>query len=252
MGLLSLLGVLTGCRKHVVDGPGMERIGAEMINVTDVSDIEGYWSEDNIGYVLEIFGKNVIVRSGMVQMETEIVSSYGRLYLPFDELVSSPNNQVYGYISEFELKEDGTISIKVHLEGLDRDDEHILKRVDYPYSFERMDSLLEEVAGTYVSDSGEEVTIKKSETEHEKTGRTRHDCGYSMTIKNSREENTREDFFLGKKKYKDEITIVSTTDFNEGFIVRKKADGEYELVSLLIEMGEDEYNTWEEIYKKKQ
>lgn len=251
MGLLSILSALTGCRNHKVDGPGMERIGAELVNVTDATNIEGYWSEDSVGYVFEIFDKQVIVRSGIVQMEAEIINRNGKLYFTYGELISTPNNQSYGYISGFELQEDDTILIKVYLEQLGRTDEHLLRRVDYPYNFERLDSLLPEIEGTYISDAGEEVTIKKLEAEPEKTGRTRHDCGYSMTIKNSRGEKSREDFFLGKKKYNDAIAIVNTTDFNEGLIVRKNVEGEYELVSHMIEMGEKEYKTWEEIYKKR-
>lgn len=57
MGLLSILSVLTGCYNQKLDGPGMERMGAELVNVTDISKIEGYWSEDSIGYVFEIFDK---------------------------------------------------------------------------------------------------------------------------------------------------------------------------------------------------
>lgn len=229
----------------------MERLGAQLVNVTEISTIEGYWSEDSIGYVLEIFGDQVIVRKGIVQANAEILCRDGMLYFSYTELVSAPNNQTYGYISEFELQADDTILIKVYLDDLDRTDEHILKRVDYPYSYERMDSLLEEIAGTYVSDSGEEVTIENTKNEHEKTGLSRHDCGYTMTIKNSQEEKTREDFFLGKKKYNDEIVIVNTTNFSEGFIVRKNVADEYELVSLIIEMGEDEYITLEDIYRKR-
>ena len=229
----------------------MERLGAQLVNVTEISTIEGYWSEDSIGYVLEIFGDQVIVRKGIVQANAEILCRDGMLYFSYTELVSAPNNQTYGYISEFELQADDTILIKVYLDDLDRTDEHILKRVDYPYSYERMDSLLEEIAGTYVSDSGEEVTIENTKNEHEKTGLSRHDCGYTMTIKNSQEEKTREDFFLGKKKYNDEIVIVNTANFSEGFIVRKNVADEYELVSLIIEMGEDEYITLEDIYKKR-
>lgn len=251
MGLLSILGMLTGCRKHILDGPGMERMGAELVNVTDSSELYGYWSEDCIGYVFEIFDNQVIVRSGIVQLETEIVNRNGKLYMPYEELISAPNGQAYGYISEFELREDDTIAIKVHLDSLERTDEHVLRRVDYPYSYERVDTLLPEIAGTYVSDFGEEVTIEKSETEHEKTGRTRHNCGYTMRIKNSQGEKSSEDFFLGKKAYKDELTFVNTADFNEGLIVRKNAEGEYELVSLIIEMGEETYRTMEEIYQKK-
>lgn len=229
----------------------MERLGAQLVNVTEISTIEGYWSEDSIGYVLEIFGDQVIVRKGIVQANAEILCRDGMLYFSYTELVSAPNNQTYGYISEFELQADDTILIKVYLDDLDRTDEHILKRVDYPYSYERMDSLLEEIAGTYVSDSGEEVTIENTKNEHEKTGLSRHDCGYTMTIKNSQEEKTREDFFLGKKKYNDEIVIVNTANFSEGFIVRKNVADEYELVSLIIEMGEDEYITLEDIYRKR-
>ena len=229
----------------------MERLGAQLVNVTEISTIEGYWSEDSIGYVLEIFGDQVIVRKGIVQANAEILCRDGMLYFSYTELVSAPNNQTYGYISEFELQADDTILIKVYLDDLDRTDEHILKRVDYPYSYERMDSLLEEIAGTYVSDSGEEVTIENTKNEHEKTGLSRHDCGYTMTIKNSQEEKTREDFFLGKKKYNDEIVIVNTANFSEGFIVRKNVADEYELVSLIIEIGEDEYITLEDIYKKR-
>lgn len=251
MGILSILSMLTGCRKQILDGPGMERLGAELVNVTGSAVLDGYWSEDCVGYVFEIFDKQVIVRSGIVQLETEIINRNGKLYFPYEELISAPNGQAYGYISEFELRNDDTISIKVHLDSLERTDEHVLRRVDYPYSYERVDSLLSEVAGTYVSDFGEEVTIEKSETERESTGRTRHDCGYTMRIKNSREEKEREDFFLGKKTYKDALTLVNTTDFNEGLIVRKNAEGEYELVSLIIEMGEENYRTLEEIYHKK-
>ena len=251
MGLLSILSMLTGCINQRLDGPGMERLGAQLVNVTEISTIEGYWSEDSIGYVLEIFGDQVIVRKGIVQANAEILCRDGMLYFSYTELVSAPNNQTYGYISEFELQADDTILIKVYLDDLDRTDEHILKRVDYPYSYERMDSLLEEIAGTYVSDSGEEVTIENTKNEHEKTGLSRHDCGYTMTIKNSQEEKTREDFFLGKKKYNDEIVIVNTANFSEGFIVRKNVADEYELVSLIIEMGEDEYITLEDIYRKR-
>ncbi len=251
MGLLGLLNMLTGCHNQRLDGPGMERMGTELVNVTDISQIEGYWSEDSIGYVFEIFDNQLIVRSGMVQLETEIVNYNGKLRLSYDELISSPNDQIYGYISSFKLQKDGTILIGVNLVNPGRTDEHILKRVDYPYSYERMDSLLEEIAGTYVSDSGEEVTIENTKNEHEKTGLSRHDCGYTMTIKNSQEEKTREDFFLGKKKYNDEIVIVNTANFSEGFIVRKNVADEYELVSLIIEMGEDEYITLEDIYKKR-
>lgn len=251
MGLLSILSMLTGCINQRLDGPGMERLGAQLVNVTEISTIEGYWSEDSIGYVLEIFGDQVIVRKGIVQANAEILCRDGMLYFSYAELVSAPNNQTYGYISEFELQADDTILIKVYLDDLDRTDEHILKRVDYPYSYERMDSLLEEIAGTYVSDSGEEVTIENTKNEHEKTGLSRHDCGYTMTIKNSQEEKTREDFFLGKKKYNDEIVIVNTANFSEGFIVRKNVADEYELVSLIIEMGEDEYITLEDIYRKR-
>lgn len=251
MGLLSILSVLTGCHYHKLDGPGMERMGPELVNVTDVSKIEGYWSEDCIGYVFEIFGNQVIVRNGIIQEEADVVKQNGKLWLTYGELISSPNNQVYGYISDFRYQEDDTILVKVYLENLDRTDEHILRRVDYPYSYERLDSLLEEIAGTYVSDFGEEVTIKKTENAKEKTGLSRHDCGYTMTIQNSQEEKSREDFFLGKKKYNDKLVIVNTSDFSEGFIVRKNADGEYELVALIIEMGEDEYKTMEEIYIKR-
>lgn len=251
MGLLSILSMLTGCHNHKVDGPGMERIGAELVNVSDISNIEGYWSEDCIGYVFEIFDNQVIVRSGIVQLETEVVSRDGKLCLSFGELLSTPNNQIYGYISSFTHQEDDTILMKVYLQNPGRTDEHILKRVDYPYSFERKDSLLAEISGTYVSDLGEEVTIADLNTQHEKTGRTRHDCGYTMTIKNNRGESVEEHFFLGKKKYKDELTIVNTTDFHEGLIVRKNEEGEYELVSLIIEMGEEECRTLEEIYKKR-
>lgn len=251
MGLLSILSMFTGCINQRLDGPGMERLGAQLVNVTEISTIEGYWSEDSIGYVLEIFGDQVIVRKGIVQANAEILCRDGMLYFSYTELVSAPNNQTYGYISEFELQADDTILIKVYLDDLDRTDEHILKRVDYPYSYERMDSLLEEIAGTYVSDSGEEVTIENTKNEHEKTGLSRHDCGYTMTIKNSQEEKTREDFFLGKKKYNDEIVIVNTANFSEGFIVRKNVADEYELVSLIIEMGEDEYITLEDIYRKR-
>lgn len=251
MGLLSILSVLTGCGYHKLDGHGMERMGAELVNVTDISKIEGYWSEDCIGYVFEIFDNQVIVRSGIVQMETEIVNLNGKFWFTYEELISSPNNQSYGYISDFMYQEDDTILIKVYLEDQERTDEHILKRVGYPYSYERLDLLLEEITGTYVSDSGEEVIIENQKTEHEKTGITRHDCGYIMIIKNSQGENSREDFFLGKKTYKDEMTIVNTTDFSEGFIVRKNAEGEYELVSLIVEMGEDEYKTLEDVYTKR-
>lgn len=251
MGLLSILSMLTGCINQRLDGPGMERLGAQLVNVTEISTIEGYWSEDSIGYVLEIFGDQVIVRKGIVQANAEILCRDGMLYFSYTELVSAPNNQTYGYISEFELQADDTILIKVYLDDLDRTDEHILRRVDYPYSYERKDYLLEEIAGTYVSDSGEEVTIENTKNEHEKTGLSRHDCGYTMTIKNSQEEKTREDFFLGKKKYNDEIVIVNTADFSEGFIVRKNVADEYELVSLIIEMGEDEYITLEDIYRKR-
>lgn len=251
MGLLSILSMLTGCINQRLDGPGMERLGAQLVNVTEISTIEGYWSEDSIGYVLEIFGDQVIVRKGIVQANAEILCRDGMLYFSYTELVSAPNNQTYGYISEFELQADDTILIKVYLDDLDRTDEHILRRVDYPYSYERKDYLLEEIAGTYVSDTGEEVTIKKLEIEQEMTGLTRHNCGYEMIIKNDQGEKTREDFFLGKKTYKDEFTIINTTDFEEGFIVRKNAEGEYELVSLIIEMGEEEYLTFEEIYKKR-
>lgn len=251
MGLLSILSALTGCRNHKLDGDGMERIGAELVNVTDISKLEGYWSEDCVGYVLEIFGNQVIVRSGMVQLETEIVNSNGKLCLSYGELISAPNNREYGGISGFEVRDDGTILMKVYLYNMSRTDEHVLRRVDYPYNYEREDSLLAEISGTYVSDFGEEVTIKKSEKEQEKAGRTRHDCGYTMVIKNSQGEKTREDFFLGKKNGKNELTLVNTNDFNEGLIVRKNAEGEYELVSLIIEMGEEDYKTLEEIYKKK-
>ena len=251
MGLLSILSVLTGCHNQKLDGPGMERMGAELVNVTDISNIEGYWSEDSIGYVFEIFDNQLIVRSGIIQLETEIVDYYGKLRLSYDELLSAPNNQIYGYISDFELQEDDTILFKVNLVNLGRSDEHILRRVDYPYNYERMDYLLEEIAGTYVSDSDEEVTIKKLETEQEITGSSRHNCGYEMLIKNNQEEKSREDFFLGKKKYNEEITFVNTTDFNEGLIVRKNAEGEYELVSIMVEMGEEEYLYMEEIYKKR-
>lgn len=251
MGLLSILSSLVGCHNHKLDGPGMERIGAELVNVTDASNIEGYWSEDSIGYVFEIFDKQVIVRNGIVQLETEIINRGGKLYFSYGELISTPNNQGYGYISSFKLQEDDTILFKVYLESLGRTDEHILRRVDYPYGYERLDSLLGEIEGTYISDAGEEVTIKELRTEHDKTGRTRHNCGYSMIIQNSRGEKSREDFFLGKKKYNDEITIVNTTDFNEGLIVRKNSEGEYELVSRIVEMGEEEYRTWEEIYTKR-
>lgn len=251
MGLLSILGVLTGCHNQKVDGPGMVRMGPELVNVTDISNIEGYWSEDSIGYVLEIFDKRLIVRSGIIQLETEIVDSYGKLRLSYDELRSAPNDQIYGCISDFELQEDDTILFKVNLVNPGRTDEHILRRVDYPYSYERKDNLLEEIAGTYVSDVGEEVTIKKLEIEREMTGLTRHNCGYEMIIKNNQGEKSREDFFLGKKAYKDEIILVNTTDFNEGLIVRKNEEDEYELVSLIIEMGEEEYLSFEEVYKKK-
>ena len=67
MGLLSILSMLTGCINQRLDGPGMERLGAQLVNVTEISTIEGYWSEDSIGYVLEIFGDQVIVRKGIVQ-----------------------------------------------------------------------------------------------------------------------------------------------------------------------------------------
>lgn len=251
MGLLGILSALTGCHNHVLDGPGMERIGAELVNVSDVSKIEGYWSEDCVGYVLEIFDNQVIVRSGIVQQETDIVGLNGKRYLSYDELISTPNGQSYGYISGFEYQNDDTILLKIYLQSQERTDEHLLRRVDYPYSYERLDSLLEEIVGTYVSDFGEEVTITASKTEHEKSSRTRHDCGYTMIIKNNRGEESREDFFLGKKKYKDDITFVNTTDFSEGLIVRKSADGEYELVSLLVEMGDEEYRTMEEIYVKR-
>lgn len=248
MGLLGILSMLTGC--HKLDGPGMERTGTELTNVTDVSMIEGYWSEDSVGYVLEIFDNQVIVRSGIVQLEAEITDRNNKLYFSYDELLSTPDGRIYGYISEFKLQDDDTILMKVCLLDQGRTDEHILRRVDYPYNYERLDSLLEEIVGTYVSDFGEEVTITKLETKQEITNRTRHDCGYVMIIKDSRGEKSKEDFFLGKKKYDDKITLVNTSDFNEGLIVRKNADGEYELVSLFIEMGEDEYITSEEIYKK--
>lgn len=252
MGFLSILSVLTGCHNQKLDGPGMERIGAELKNVTDISKIEGYWSEDSIGYVLEIFDNQVIVRNGTIQLETEPVEHNGKLCLSYAELISTPNDQIYGYISDFKLQEDDTILMKVYLQNPGRTDEHVLSRVDYPYNYERMDALLEEIVGTYVSDWGEEVTIQKRDEEREITGRTRHDCGYTMIIKNSSEEKSTEDFFLGKKKYKDEIRIVNTADFNEGLIVRKNEEGEYELVSLMVEMGEEEYKTWEEIYIKRQ
>lgn len=72
--------------------------------------------------------------------------------------------------------------------------------------------LLEEIAGTYVSDSGEEVSIEKLETERKIIGTTRHDCGYEMIIRNSQGEKSSEDFFLGKKTYKEEIRIGFPAD----------------------------------------
>ena len=136
MGLLGILSMLTGCANHKLDGPGMERLGAELVNVTDVSEIEGYWSEDCIGYVFEIFNNQIIVRNGIVQLETVIINQNGKLWFPYEGLISSLNNQIYGYISDFKYQEDDTILIQVYLENLDRTDEHILRRVDYPYSYE--------------------------------------------------------------------------------------------------------------------